>query len=370
MQNNSLPQIFLKEVYLLTGNLHVKLQIKNQYFFIPSILKTNPMRNLLLATLFLAACAAKETKTIGTIERLDSDLDNLISTEAKIEILGDGYEWSEGPVWIAKENMLLFSDVPKNIIYKWTEAKGVEPYLTPSGFTGTETRSKEPGSNGLIYHNDSLILCQHGDRRIAKMDASFQNPQARFKTIANTYNEKRFSSPNDAAYRSNGDLFFTDPPYGLGNQNDDDPEKEQPHNGVYRVSTNGIISLLVDSLTRPNGITFVSDHKIIIANSDPVKAIWYQYEINEHDSLSNGKIFYNATDNLKTEKGLPDGLKADKQGNVFASGPGGIWIFNQEGNLLGKIKIPELAANCALSPDEKTLYITADRYLLRVKLRD
>lgn len=328
------------------------------------------MKYLFLVVLTLAACSTKETKTIGAIERLDSDLDDLISMDSKIEIIGEGYEWSEGPVWVAKENMLLFSDVPKNIIYKWTEAKGVEPYLTPSGFTGTETRSKEPGSNGLILHNDSLILCQHGDRRIAKMKASLQSPQAQFITLASTFNEKRFSSPNDAAYRSNGDLFFTDPPYGLGNQDDDDPEKEQPHNGVYRISTSGVISLLVDSITRPNGITFLNKNNIIIANSDPAKAIWYQYEINDTDSLYNGTVFHDATATAKTENGLPDGLKADRQGNVFASGPGGIWIFNQEGIVLGKIKLPVPAANCALSPDEKTLYITADMYLLRVKLRD
>lgn len=328
------------------------------------------MRHLVIAVVLLAACSTKETKTIGNIERLDSDLDDLISMDAKIEVIGEGYDWSEGPVWVEKESMLLFSDVPKNIIYKWTEAKGVESYLTPSGFTGTETRSKEPGSNGLILHNDSLIFCQHGDRRIAKMNASLQNPQAQFKTIASTFNGKRFSSPNDAAYRSNGDLFFTDPPYGLGNQNDEDPEKEQPHNGVYRVSNSGVVSLLVDSITRPNGITFQTNNKIIIANSDPAKANWYQYEINDQDSLYNGSIFYDATANGKTEKGLPDGLKADRQGNVYASGPGGIWIFNSEGVVLGKIKLPVPAANCALSTDEKTLYITADMYLLRVKMRD
>lgn len=327
------------------------------------------MKYLVLACFFMAACSAKETKTLGTIERLDSDLDDLISVDAKIEVIGEGYEWSEGPVWVEKERMLLFSDVPKNTIYKWTEAKGVESYLTPSGFTGTETRSKEPGSNGLILHNDSLILCQHGDRRIAKMNASLQSPQAQFTTIAGTFNGKRFSSPNDAAYRSNGDLFFTDPPYGLGSQNDEDPEKEQPHNGVYRVSTKGVISLLVDSITRPNGIVFQTNNKIIVANSDPAKAIWYQYEVNE-DSLYNGSIFFDATSNAKTENGLPDGLKADRQGNVYASGPGGIWIFNKEGVILGKIKLPVPAANCALSSDEKTLYITADMYLLRVKMRD
>lgn len=326
------------------------------------------MRNLILVALLFAACTPKEIKTIGTIERLDPVLDALVDADATIEILAEGYEWSEGPVWIEKENMLLFSDVPKNTIYKWTEAKGAEVYLTPSGFTGTTTTSNEPGSNGLIVHNDSLILCQHGDRRVSRMNAALSSPKADFTTLAGTYNEKRFSSPNDAAYNAKGVLFFTDPPYGLA-KNDNDPEKEQPHNGVYKVS-NGVVSLLVDSLTKPNGIIVMPDQKkIIVANSDPQKAIWYEFELTEGDSVTNARIFYDATVNLATDKGLPDGLKVDHNGNIFATGPGGIWIFDSTGKVLGKIKLTELAANCALSPDEKTLYITADMYLLRIKLR-
>lgn len=328
------------------------------------------MKYVLLLVALATACATKETKTIGSIERIDAGLDNLISTDASIEILGEGFTWSEGPVWVEKENMLLFSDVPENVIYKWTEEKGVVPYLTPSGFTGIETTSREPGSNGLVLHNDSLILCQHGDRRIARMNSSLDNPIANFSTVASTYEGKRFSSPNDAVFKSNGDLFFTDPPYGLGQQNDD-PEKEQLQNGVYRVSSTGIVSLLVDSLTRPNGIIFLpGEKKFIVANSDPEKAIWYEFELNDKDSVQQGRIFYNATSHVGTEKGLPDGLKADKNGNIFASGPGGIWIFNQTGTVLGKIKIPEATANCALSPDEKTLYITSDMYLLRLRMRN
>jgi len=328
------------------------------------------MRNLLLALLVLSGCTTKEVKTIGSIERLDAALDNLISSTALVEILAEGYEWSEGPVWVAKENMLLFSDVPKNTIYKWTEKSGAEVYLTPSGFTGESTESREPGSNGLIIHNDSLILCQHGNRQMAKMNASLADPKPEFITLANTYNGKRFSSPNDAVYRSNGDLFFTDPPYGLPKQSDD-PDKEQPHNGVYKVTPAGVVSLLVDSLTRPNGIIMMpGEKKLIVANSDPAKAIWYEFEINEKDSLTHARIFYNATSNLKTEKGLPDGLKADSNGNIFASGPGGIWIFDSSGKVLGRIKLSESVSNCALSTDEKTLFITADMYLLRVKMRD
>lgn len=326
------------------------------------------MRNLILVALLFAACAPKEIKTIGTIERLDPALDALVDANVTVEILAEGYEWSEGPVWVEKENMLLFSDVPKNTIYKWTEAKGAEVYLTPSGFTGTTTTSNEPGSNGLVVHDDSLILCQHGDRRVARMNAALSSPQADFTTLAGTHNEKRFSSPNDAAFNAAGELFFTDPPYGLA-KNDNDPEKEQPHNGVYKVS-NGVVSLLVDSLTKPNGIIVMPDQKkIIVANSDPQKAIWYEFELTESDSVTNARIFYDATANLATDKGLPDGLKVDRNGNIFATGPGGIWIFNSMGKVLGKIKLTELAANCALSPDEKTLYITADMYLLRVKLR-
>jgi len=329
------------------------------------------MKNLFILVIILSVgCASKEVKTIGSIERTDPALDEIVSAEATIEIIGEGYNWSEGPVWVEKENMLLFSDVPENIVYKWTEEKGVEPYLTPSGFTGDTTRSREQGSNGLLLHNDSLILCQHGNRQMAKMNASLKDPKPEYITLAATYDGKRFSSPNDAAYRSNGDLFFTDPPYGLANL-DTDVEKELSFNGVYKVTTQGVVSLMVDSLTKPNGIAFMPDgNKFLVANSDGKKAIWYEFELNENaDSVKTAKIFYNATSLMGIEKGSPDGFKIDSKGNVYATGPGGVWIFNKDGNVLGKIKLPEASANCALSTDEKTLYITADMYLLRVKLR-
>ena len=327
------------------------------------------MRILFLATLFLAACGTKEIKTLGTIERLDPALDNILSSQAKAEIIAEGYTWSEGPVWIEKENMLLFSDVPENKVYKWTESKGAELYLTPSGFAGDSTRSPERGSNGLLLHNDSLILCQHGNRQIAKMNAPVSNPSPTYITLAGSYQGKRLNSPNDAAYRSNGDLFFTDPPYGLADQ-DQDFEKEAPVNGVYKISPKGVVSLLMDSLTRPNGIAFFPrEKKFVVANSDVSKAIWYEFEMGS-DSIKSARIFYDATSNTATEKGLPDGLKIDSKGNVFATGPGGVWIFDSTGKVLGRIKLPEASANCAFSPDEKTLYITADMYLLRVKMRD
>jgi gluconolactonase len=325
---------------------------------------------MLVAFSLLLACSnKKELNTLGSIERTDAALNAIIDSDAVIEIIGEGFEWSEGPVWIDDENMLLFSDVPKNTVYKWTEAGGTEIYLTPSGFSGETTQSREPGSNGLVFHEGALFLCQHGNRQIAKMNASVANPKPDFITVAGTYNGKRFNSPNDAAFRNNGVLYFTDPPYGLADQ-DSDTEKELIVNGVYGVNVNGEVYLKVDSLTRPNGIAFMpGGNKFLVANSDSQKAMWYEFELNEKDEVISSRIFYNATAQAATEKGLPDGLKIDSQGNVFATGPGGVWIFDSTGKLLGKIKLPEASANCTFSPDEKILYITADMYLLRVTLR-
>ncbi len=310
-------------------------------------------------------------KTMGTIERYDSALNAIISSTGNPEIIADGFDWSEGPLWIEKHNMLIFSDVPANTVYKWTEEKGKEVYLKPSGFSGTTTESKESGSNGLTLDKEgNLVLCQHGNRQMARMDAPLDKPASKFISLADKYNGKRFSSPNDAVYNSAGELFFTDPPYGLPAQNDDDPSKEIPFNGVYKVKTNGDVILLTDSITRPNGIAFLpGENKLLVACSDPHKPNWYIYDISG-DALVNGKIFYSAAGGDTKEKGLPDGLKVDKNGNVFATGPGGVWIFNSEGKPLGKIKLEESSSNVALSPDEKTLYITNDMYLLRLKMRE
>lgn len=340
------------------------------------------MKNIFIFSVFviLVACANEtgnkgqemKNKTTGTIERLDPALDNIISANAKPEIIAEGFEWSEGPLWVEKHNMLLFSDVPMNTIYKWTEAKGKEVYLKPSGYTGAEPSvCKEPGSNGLTFDNNgNLVLCQHGDRRMARMDAPLDKPEAKFISIADKYNGKRFSSPNDAVYNSAGELFFTDPPYGLQTQGDNDSKKEISFNGVYKVKANGQVILLADSITRPNGIALMpGEKKLIVANSDGKKPNWYIFDI-VGDSVTNGRIFYSAAEEAKTMRGVPDGFKIDKNGNVFATGPGGVSIFNSEGKKLGIIRLDNASSNCALSPDEKTLYITNDMYVLRVKLRD
>lgn len=294
----------------------------------------------------------------------------IVGNQLTVSVIASGYEWTEGPLWLEGDKKLLFSDVPTNTIYQWTEEKGASIYLTPSGYTGEAPRGGEPGSNGLTLDDEgNLLLCQHGDRRIAMMNTSLAEPAADFTTISDTYNGKRFNSPNDLIFH-NYDIYFTDPAYGLEKQMDD-PKKELPFQGVYRIAAEGQVLLLIDTLTRPNGIGFSPDgKKMYVANSDSQKARWYEYSINDSLKITSGKILRDATEQAKTEKGLPDGLKVDTQGNIFATGPGGIWIFSGDGKLLGKIKLEEASSNCALTPDGKTLFVTNDMQVLRIKLRD
>lgn len=344
------------------------------------MMKCTPLFFLLAACLACQPTSNQEAKetdtpaeypTIGSIERLDPALDAILSPDAIIEILAEGFEWSEGPVWVPSLQGLLFSDIPPNTVYLWKEGEGHTPFLKPSGYTGESPRGGEVGSNGLLLDpNGNLVLCQHGDRRIARMDASWDDPQPVYTTVVDTYDGKRFNSPNDAAYASNGDLYFTDPPYGL-EQNIHDPLKELPFQGVYRYGADGALTLLTDSLTRPNGIGLSPDQSTLyVANSDPAKAVWYAFDLNPDGNLANGRIFFDATDaQSESRKGLPDGLKVKRDGHIFATGPGGVWIFSPEGQHLGTILTTEATANCAFDPEEQFLYMTADMYVLRVKLQ-
>lgn len=324
---------------------------------------------IIVACLLLFISCSQQQRTYGNIEKLDASLDLLIKPGATIEIIADSLDWSEGPLWIETKQMLLFSDIPENAIYKWTEAKGKELYLHPSGYTGIVQRGGEMGSNALLLNADGkLVLCQHGNRQMAMMDAPIDAPAPNFITIADSYQNKKFNSPNDAVYRSNGDLFFTDPPYGL-EKNMEDPLKELPYQGVYMVKKNGEVKMLVDSITRPNGIAFLPGEKtLLISNSDDTKPLWYAYDIDANDSLINPRIFFES--DATKGKGGADGMKADRNGNVFATGPGGVWIFNDLAHPIGKIALPGRCSNVALTTDEKTLFITADMYVLRVKMRD
>jgi len=294
-----------------------------------------------------------------------------VAPEKMAEILGEGFEWTEGPLWLQKENKLIFSDIPNNSIFEWTEKGGIKLYLKPAGYTGTTTRGGETGSNGLLLSpKGELVLCQHGDRRMAKMNAPISNPNAKFETIADNFNGKKLNSPNDAVYHKNGDLYFTDPPYGLAG-NIDDPLKELDFQGVYKVDKTGKITLLTKELSRPNGIAFSPDFsKLYVANSDPKNAIWMVYNVDENGLLKNGKVFFDATDKTKALKGLPDGMKVHPKGWIFATGPGGVLIFTPEGKHLGTIFTGEATSNCAFNSDYSVLFMTADDFLVRVRMHD
>ncbi|PWU01533.1 MAG: gluconolactonase [Bacteroidetes bacterium] len=313
---------------------------------------------------------SKEPRYIGSIERLDSSINNLIAPGAKIEIIADSFDWSEGPLWVDSGNYLLFSDIPPNTIFKWDEKNGLSKYLQPSGYTGSVPRGGEQGSNALILDpQGNLVLCQHGDRRLARMNAPLSNPASNFVTIADKFEGKKFNSPNDGVYKSNGDLYITDPPYGLEKRMDD-PAKELNFQGVYRIEKNGKVDLLTKELSRPNGIAFSPDEKkLYVANSDSAHAVWMVYDVTDSGTITNGKIFYDATSLTSKVKGLPDGMKIDNNGNIFAAGPGGVWVFDKDAKVLGKIKTGEAVSNCAFNKDKSVLFITSDMYVVRVKLK-
>lgn len=335
-------------------------------------MKRNSFSLFLLALLF--SCSEKTPQpypTTGQLITYDPEFLTLVDTSSKAEILADSFDWSEGPLYLPQQGFLIFSDVPRNTIYKWTEGKGIEVYLSPSGYTDSmPSLCKEPGSNGLTLDpQGQLVLAQHGNRQVARMEAPLDKPSPSFTALASQYNGKRLSSPNDCVFNAAGELFFTDPPYGLRTQDDSDSAKEQPFNGVYKVKKNGEVILLVDSITRPNGIAFLPGEKqLIVANSDPAKPYWYIYDM-AGDSLTNGRIFFDPSQHEEGWNGLPDGFKVSKKGIVMASGPGGIYFFNSQGKKLGLLRLDNSASNCALSADEKTLYITNDMYLLRFPLK-
>lgn len=301
----------------------------------------------------------------SNIEVLDPAMLRLVKKDAKPEILAEGFKWSEGPLWV--NGFLLFSDIPPNKIMRWSEADGLTTYLTPSGYTGSEPRGGEPGANGLILDpQGSLVMCQHGDRRMARMDAPLDKPAPIFVTLADRYQGKRFNSPNDAVYHSSGDLYFTDPPYGLV-KNMEDPAKEIPFQGVYRLKKNGDVELLHKDLSRPNGIAFSRDEKkLYVANSDKNR-VWMVFDVKADGGVENGKLFYDAS--AMQEGGAPDGMKVHSSGHLFATGPGGVLVFTPDAKLIGRIVVGDLCSNVAFDTNERYLYITANSRLVRVELQ-
>ncbi len=300
------------------------------------------------------------------ILRHDPRFDKLIPKDARIEKLGSGYKWSEGPVWLSADQALIFSDVPNNVAYKWDKA-GRQPseFLKPSGDTGHLADGSGQGSNGLTLDaRGRLVLMQHGDRRVARLE-----PNGTFKTLADKYQGKRLNSPNDGAFDAAGNLYFTDPPYGL-KKGAEDPARELDFSGVYRLDgKTGELTLMTKELKFPNGLAFSPDYKTAyVANSDPDRPILMAYPLKEDGTFGPGRQFADTSELLKAGKpGLPDGLKVDDAGNVFTTGPGGVLIYAPDGTMLGRIDTKVPTANCAWGDDGSTLYITANDTLVRVR---
>jgi gluconolactonase len=315
-------------------------------------------------------------RVIGTVERLDPAVDALVPADAKMEIVIEGLNWCEGPLWIpAGGGFVICSDIPANTIHRWDTRSGPSVYLTPSGYTGDKPRGGESGSNALALDREGrLLLCQHGDRRMARMGAPLTSPAPKFITLADRYDGKRFNSPNDCAVHSTGAIYFTDPPYGLENYTDDPaqqiPGKELDFQGVYRISPDGQLTLLTKGLERPNGIAFSPDEKTLyVSNSHRPRPIWMAFPVKEDGSLGEGRVFFDATDRVAANlPGMPDGMKIDQHGNLFAAGPGGILILSPEGKHLGTLATGDRTANCAFGEDGSTLFIACNHNLLRIRL--
>jgi gluconolactonase len=312
-----------------------------------------------------------------TVVRLHPSIDAIVASTPRFERIATGFLFTEGPIYF-REGYLLFSDIPGNVIRRWTPSEGIREFRRPSGYDGTDApEGAFIGSNGMtIDLQGRLTICEHGNHRVTRLE-----PDGTLTVLVESYEGRRLNSPNDIVYKSNGVIYFTDPPYGLVGL-DDDPKKELPFNGVYRLDPDGTLTLLDASMTRPNGIGFSPDERYLyVSNSDASKRIWKRFDVTADGNLVNGEVFADVTD--APGDGDPDGLKLDKAGNLYGTGPGGVWIFSPEGTTLGRIELPETPANlhwgkwatsdsdAALAPNEDatTLYITAQTSVYRIELK-
>ena len=331
-----------------------------------------------------AAQSPSGTKNAGSknviplkMDRLDPSIDRIVPVGATMERVATGFKWLEGPIWA--DRGLYFADIPGNRICKWTPGTGVSTLLQPSGYKGSAPYGgPEPGSNGMTLDaRGRLTVAGHAQRDVYRFESL--SPNATITILADSYQGKRLNSPNDLVYKSDGSLYFTDPPYGLRTQSDHDPEKQLQVNGVYRLPhaleqkagappDRASLQLLITDLTRPNGIAFSPDEKYLYVNNSEPKKIWMRYRVQPDGSLTDAKLLYDAT--ADTRPGAPDGMKVDQEGNIYSAGPGGVWIFSPECKPLATILFPEKVANLNWAgPDRKTLYIVASSSIYRVRLK-
>jgi gluconolactonase len=307
---------------------------------------------------------AKPVQEIEVI-RVHPRFDKLVPLNVKIERIVSHRQWVEGPVWNRQEGYLLFSDIPTNSIIKWQEGKGTSVFLKPSGYTGKAPfDGPEPGSNGLAFDPAGrLVSAEHGDRRIGRLEK-----HGKKITLVARYEGKRINSPNDLVFKSNGDLYFTDPPFGLP-KSYDDPRKETPFQGVYKYSEDGKLALLTKDIKAPNGIAFSPDEqKLYISNADPANAVWMVFDVKADGTIENGKVLFNGTAWAKRKPGVHDGMKVDRDGNIFGAGPGGIHVFSADGKHLGSIETGVPTGNLAWGEDGSSLFITSNTNVYRLRL--
>jgi gluconolactonase len=332
--------------------------------------------------LVLVSCLAAGAVVNGqALVRLSPDLDELLDTSVRLEKVttAAGFKWTEGPVWI-RAGYLLFAEIPGNSIWRWTPPVGSAPelFMRPSGYEGSSFGGPEPGSNGMTLDARSrLTVAGHGRRNVWRLET--MDPHGQITVLADEYQGKKLNSPNDVVYSRNGDLYFTDPPYGLPTQSDKDPAKELTLNGVYRVrgATNhnpgappdhGALELLVKDLPRPNGIAFSPDEKTLYVDNSEPKKFWMSYRVKADGTLDKAQMFFDASSDQSP--GAPDGMKVDRKGNIYSAGPGGVWIFSPSGKHLGTIRMPDRTSNVAWGEaDGKTLYITCSATVYRVQTK-
>jgi gluconolactonase len=330
-----------------------------------------------MTTLVLCGLAASATPTTAQLQprptrepiitRIDPRFDRLVPVDARLEKIVDDHGWAEGPVWVRDGGYLLFSDVVKNRIYKWKEREGEGVALDSSGYTGgTPFTGPEPGSNGLALDPAGrLVFAQHGDRRISRRE-----PDGRIVSLVERYRGRRINSPNDLVFRSNGDLYFTDPPFGLPGTFDD-PGKELSFQGVYRLARDGVLTLLTSELRAPNGIAFSPDERTLyVSNADRARLVWMAYPVLRDGSLGTGRVLFDGTQAVAGRRGTADGMKVDVEGNIYGAGPGGVYVLTPTGELLGWFDFGGNVGNVAWGEDGRTLFIAANATVYRIRLAD
>jgi len=325
------------------------------------------VRGALALCVVVWATAVHESKAAETplnIDRLDTRFDQLVPKDAKLEKIADGFTWVEGPVWHKQGGYLLFSDIPANAVYKWKPGDDVTLFVKNSGYSGTTPfAGKEPGSNGLTFDTQGrLVLCRHGDRQIGRLEAN-----GTIVPLADRYDDHKLNSPNDLVFKSNGDLYFTDPPFGLPYAFDD--SSKAPVQGVYRLSKDNSVTLLIHDIKAPNGIAFSPDETTLyVSDVDPKRAAWLAYDVKKDGTVTNGRVFFDATRWRKDPFFGPDGFKVDRHGNIFGARPGGLTVIASDGTLLGTIETGQPTSNVAWGEDGETLFITGGSSVYRLRL--